>query len=241
MESNTHAARPRWQIKGITDECTTCECCGRSNLRRTVALCPLDAEGNEGGGVSYYGTACAADTLRWTTTKVTNTARLATRQCDERDAWARRIISVFAPVEHATAREQANARFSRNPHSKGPASAEVAGLLEMARAQLTDITLAPARPHTVADFQPYWAVWDGTQVLRTVAVLPDRTAARRSVDEVIRQSRARRVLEPQVHTVHALDMQAAEEVAYAHAARARYESYRSQQGWRVNTPDQSRS
>jgi len=41
---------------GITDEVTTCECCGKSNLKRTVAL-------DNGGGVVYYGTSCAARAL----------------------------------------------------------------------------------------------------------------------------------------------------------------------------------
>lgn len=48
---NEIATTPR--ILGISDEVTTCDHCGRSELRRTVAL---DFDGE----VSFYGTTCAA-------------------------------------------------------------------------------------------------------------------------------------------------------------------------------------
>lgn len=44
------------KILGITDEVTVCGCCGKSNLKKTVAL---DFDGD----VRYYGTDCAAKTL----------------------------------------------------------------------------------------------------------------------------------------------------------------------------------
>lgn len=40
------------KILGTTDEHTACDCCGRTNLRRTVAI---DFDGT----VAYYGTSCA--------------------------------------------------------------------------------------------------------------------------------------------------------------------------------------
>ncbi|MEU5524727.1 hypothetical protein ABZ759_29705 [Streptomyces sp. NPDC047860] len=69
---------PKWKIKGIVDDITECGCCGRRGLKRTVALMPLDADGNEDGtaeDVVYYGTSCAATALSWTQGKVTDTAR----------------------------------------------------------------------------------------------------------------------------------------------------------------------
>jgi len=42
---------------GVTDEVTTCECCGKRNLKRTVAI------SFDGGDPVYYGTDCAARTL----------------------------------------------------------------------------------------------------------------------------------------------------------------------------------
>lgn len=45
------------KIIGTSEEVTTCECCGRSNLKRTVVL---DIE----GAVRYFGCDCAARTYR---------------------------------------------------------------------------------------------------------------------------------------------------------------------------------
>lgn len=42
------------KILGINDDVTTCECCGKSNLKKTVVL-ELD-----GGGEVHYGTDCAS-------------------------------------------------------------------------------------------------------------------------------------------------------------------------------------
>lgn len=45
------------KILGITDETTTCECCGKTNLKKTVVL------ETEDGGELRYGTDCAARAL----------------------------------------------------------------------------------------------------------------------------------------------------------------------------------
>ncbi len=42
-----------FKILGITDEITNCDCCGKKNLKCTVAL------EDEAGGVVYYGRDCA--------------------------------------------------------------------------------------------------------------------------------------------------------------------------------------
>lgn len=49
-----------FKILGITDEKTECECCGRTNLKCTVALEFTDAEGNSTGDITYYGRDCAS-------------------------------------------------------------------------------------------------------------------------------------------------------------------------------------
>ncbi len=90
---------PKWKIKGIVDDITECGCCGRRGLKRTVAMMPLDADGNEDGAaedVVFYGTSCAADALSWTQGKVTDTARAAQAERDQRDNWARRMLSMRA-------------------------------------------------------------------------------------------------------------------------------------------------
>ena len=48
---------------GTTDNVTDCEHCGRTDLRSTVVLELLDAEGNGTGDVVHYGTTCAARAL----------------------------------------------------------------------------------------------------------------------------------------------------------------------------------
>lgn len=61
----------RFELLGIVDDCDTCECCGRTGLKRTVVLAVLDADGNRDGEV-YYGTACAARALGRTSAQVRN-------------------------------------------------------------------------------------------------------------------------------------------------------------------------
>ena len=48
------------KILGVTDERTECECCGRSGLKRTVALSIADKNDSR---VVYYGTDCAHRSL----------------------------------------------------------------------------------------------------------------------------------------------------------------------------------
>ena len=67
------------KILGITDEITTCGCCGRNGLKKTIAL-----EIGESNVPTYYGTQCAANALRYgrggikfTATKLTAEANLA--------------------------------------------------------------------------------------------------------------------------------------------------------------------
>ncbi|MFJ2745462.1 hypothetical protein ACIO3O_38035 [Streptomyces sp. NPDC087440] len=208
---------PQWVIKGVTDDCTTCDCCGRSNLKRTVALMPLDADGNEEGEVSYYGTGCAAAALRRKITDVANTASAACNESLGLDGWAYEVISVFGPFEFATAMEQGDVWWSRNPHcwEQSPGT-YIAELLAKARAQLADTTLGPARPHTVGDFRPYLVVADvrdgSVYFARAVPTEPDR--AREMQRAVIRDARwsGRRDLIT-FSTVYALSEDGARQVA----------------------------
>lgn len=48
----------QFTLLGVSDEITTCERCGKKNLKRTVVL-----EG-EAGGLTYMGTTCAAKALK---------------------------------------------------------------------------------------------------------------------------------------------------------------------------------
>jgi hypothetical protein len=66
-----------FKIMGTTGDVTSCDCCHRRGLRRTVALLPLDADGMEDGEVTYYGTGCAAKALTISSYAVRRAARNA--------------------------------------------------------------------------------------------------------------------------------------------------------------------
>jgi hypothetical protein len=59
-----------YRVTGTTDDVTTCELCSKPELKGTVMLVPLDAEGNEDGEVCYFGTSCAAKAAGWTVREV---------------------------------------------------------------------------------------------------------------------------------------------------------------------------
>ena len=58
----TATTTPAHRYIGITDECVECQKCGRTELRSTVVLAILDADGNT-EDVTYYGSSCAARAL----------------------------------------------------------------------------------------------------------------------------------------------------------------------------------
>lgn len=66
----------RVRYYGITDECLECQHCGRSDLKKTVMLYILDADGNA-GELTYFGTSCAARTLGSTAAQVKKEAERA--------------------------------------------------------------------------------------------------------------------------------------------------------------------
>lgn len=47
----------RFVVLGISDEVTTCDCCGKTGLKRTVAMT------NDGDTVLFLGCTCAANKL----------------------------------------------------------------------------------------------------------------------------------------------------------------------------------
>lgn len=50
----------RFTFLGVTASVTTCDCCGRPNLAKTIAL-----RENESGEVVYYGAVCGAKAIGW--------------------------------------------------------------------------------------------------------------------------------------------------------------------------------
>ncbi|MCX5336881.1 hypothetical protein [Streptomyces sp. NBC_00140] len=205
---------------GVVDDFDTCDCCGRRGLKRTVALMPLDAEGNEDGtaeDVVYYGTSCAAAALGWKQGKVADTACAAQAKRDQQDAYARWMISIYAPVEFAPVRDQARIYYRRNPRSRHTgvkATEEVAELLATARATLADTTTGAARPSRIEDFRRYLVIFTRDERIYRVLRVPDDTAERQEQAAAAAARRADQI-RGSVRVVAALDAESAREVAYA--------------------------
>ncbi|MGW1411313.1 hypothetical protein [Streptomyces sp. NPDC002403] len=210
----------KWKIKGIVDDFSECGCCGRRGLKRTVAMMPLDVDGNEDGtaeDVVYYGTSCAAAALGWKQGKVTNLALAAQAKRDQHDEYARRLISIYAPLEFAPARDQARLYYSRNPYHRRTggvkATEEVAKLLAEARATLADTMAGPARPSRIEDFHRYIVMFASDGRISLVQRVPEDEAERQ--DQAAAARRLADKMRGKVLVVAALDSESAREVAYA--------------------------
>jgi hypothetical protein len=99
----------RFRYIGTTDECTTCEQCGKLELRNTVIIMPLAADGSDDGEPHYYGSTCAARALGVsgggrTVRQAAEYARLATLMAAH-DA-VRMLRHYGLPLEGVPTREQ---------------------------------------------------------------------------------------------------------------------------------------
>jgi len=45
---------------GTTQEITTCECCGREDLKKTIIMDTVDSDGNRDLNIQHFGVVCAA-------------------------------------------------------------------------------------------------------------------------------------------------------------------------------------
>jgi len=75
-------ANYRYRVLGTTDDVTTCDVCSKEDLKSTVVLAELDADGNE-NGILYAGSDCAAKRSGWTQKQVTAAAKAADRTAAE--------------------------------------------------------------------------------------------------------------------------------------------------------------
>ena len=91
----TTAPAPRFRYIGITDESTTCDNCGKVELKATVVIMPLDEGGADEGDVVYYGSTCAARALsvRGGGAKVRKDAGNATRRLKAQAVAARAALA----------------------------------------------------------------------------------------------------------------------------------------------------
>ena len=67
-----------WTAKGLTDEVTECEICGKPELKGTVRLVLVDADGNDDGEI-YAGVTCAARRAGRKATEIRTEAQRADR------------------------------------------------------------------------------------------------------------------------------------------------------------------
>lgn len=98
MTTNTTA--PAFRYIGITDECVECQKCGKTQLRSTVVLAVLDADGNT-EDVTYYGSSCAARALgvKGGGRAVLQSARWAQERLRNEADDARRMLAHFGLPE----------------------------------------------------------------------------------------------------------------------------------------------
>lgn len=89
----TSGAPLAYKVVGTTDDVTACDCCGRQNLKATIALQPLDVDGGEIGDVVYFGMTCGARAAGWTVKDTRAKTNAADRARAEAEAAARRAAA----------------------------------------------------------------------------------------------------------------------------------------------------
>lgn len=91
-----------YSFRGVSDEVSECDCCGRKGLKRTVVMEPTD-----GGEVVFFGTTCAAKAAGWRTVEIQRAAESAERAAvhAKRDAWQARYAAHPAIVALRAERE----------------------------------------------------------------------------------------------------------------------------------------
>lgn len=75
------------KVLGTTDDCTTCECCGRENLKSTVVL------SIDGGDPVHYGCDCAAREIGRSAAEIRKAARRANSAREDQELVARRAAA----------------------------------------------------------------------------------------------------------------------------------------------------
>lgn len=127
-----------YAVRGTTDDVTTCQICGKPELKGTVILAILDADGNA-EDVTYAGTTCAAKAARGRGANVTaGQIGKAAADADYRRRhaveFAREQLSWWEPVEGDRVAIR-DLYFGANPGARGKVNAieRVAEILRSAR------------------------------------------------------------------------------------------------------------
>lgn len=129
----TTQADAAYRVRGTTDDVTTCQICGKPELKGTVILDILDEDGNT-EEVTYAGTTCAAKLAGRKATAIRNDAAAADYSRQRAIEHARQQLSWWEPIEgdRAAIREL---YFKANPGARGQVNApqRVAEILREAR------------------------------------------------------------------------------------------------------------
>lgn len=80
-------------ILGTTDSVTTCDCCGKTNLKRTVVIDDPTA-----GGARYYGTTCAAKAHAIEASEIRRAAKQADADAIQRE-WEEKDRAAAAQID----------------------------------------------------------------------------------------------------------------------------------------------
>lgn len=135
------------RVRGTTDDVTTCQQCGKPELRGTVILDILDADGNT-ADVTYVGSTCAAKMTggRTTGVKIRQQAQAADHRRRQAVEYAREQLSWWEPIENdrVAIREL---YFKANPSARGHVNApqRVAEILAGAREVIATSGLSALR------------------------------------------------------------------------------------------------
>jgi hypothetical protein len=88
--ASRNPAEPRYTLLGVDEEVTTCEHCGKADLKCTVVLGVLDADGNV-EREARFGRSCAAKALRKPSTTTANKMESLARVAEFKRVWAMRV------------------------------------------------------------------------------------------------------------------------------------------------------
>ena len=72
----------KYTVLGMTDERTSCDCCGKINLKKTVAM-----NDNETGTVVYFGVVCATDAKKYKNQSEIDIAKAAIKEAKSNKSW----------------------------------------------------------------------------------------------------------------------------------------------------------
>jgi hypothetical protein len=105
-----------YRVRGTTDDVTTCQQCGKPELKGTVILDILDEDGNT-EDVIYAGTTCAAKMAggRVAGAKIRQQATAADYRRGEIVRTAQEILAYYAPFEAASPLALGDAYAKANP------------------------------------------------------------------------------------------------------------------------------